>query len=77
MEQDLRREAVERAYRDHADDVYRIAYAILGDAEAAADATQDAFVRAFGHWQQWGGAGGEGSAISSISPHAAARTRRP
>jgi RNA polymerase sigma-70 factor (ECF subfamily) len=53
MEQDLRREAVERAYRDHADDVYRIAYAILGDAEAAADATQDAFVRAFGHWQQY------------------------
>ena len=53
MEQDLRREAVERAHRDHADAVYRVAYAILGDAEAAADATQETFARAFGRWHQY------------------------
>ncbi len=53
MDQDPRREAVERAYRDHADDVYRVAYAILGEAEAAADTTQETFARAFGRWQQY------------------------
>jgi RNA polymerase sigma-70 factor (ECF subfamily) len=53
MEQERRREAVERAHRDHADDVYRVAYAILGDAEAAADATQETFARAFGRWHQY------------------------
>ncbi|MGH2407668.1 MAG: RNA polymerase sigma factor [Candidatus Limnocylindrales bacterium] len=53
MEQELRREAVERAHRDHADDVYRVAYAILGDAEAAADATQETFARAFARWHQY------------------------
>ena len=53
MEQERRREAVERAHRDHADDVYRVAYAILGDAEAAADTTQETFARAFGRWHQY------------------------
>src|SRR4029077_6904056 len=45
--------AVERAYRDHADDVYRIALAILRDPEAAVDATHDTFARAFDRWHQY------------------------
>jgi RNA polymerase sigma-70 factor (ECF subfamily) len=52
-DQELRREAVDRAYRDHADDVYRVAYAILRDTEAAVDATHDTFARAFERWDQY------------------------
>jgi RNA polymerase sigma-70 factor (ECF subfamily) len=48
-----RRQAVELAYRDHADDVYRIALAILRDPDAAVDATHDAFARAFERWEQY------------------------
>nr|MBA2373309.1 sigma-70 family RNA polymerase sigma factor [Chloroflexota bacterium] len=49
----LRSQAVERAYRDHADDVYRVALAILRDPEAAVDATHDTFARAFERWDQY------------------------
>jgi RNA polymerase sigma-70 factor, ECF subfamily len=52
-EQDQRRDAVDRAYRDHADDVYRVAFAILRDTEAAVDATHDTFARAFERWDQY------------------------
>jgi RNA polymerase sigma-70 factor, ECF subfamily len=52
-DQDLRWQAVERAYRDHADDVYRVAFAILRDADAAVDATHDTFARAFDRWHQY------------------------
>ena len=53
MEDDLRRSAVDRAYRDHADHVYRIAYAIVRDQEAARDVTHDAFARAYERWEQY------------------------
>jgi RNA polymerase sigma-70 factor, ECF subfamily len=53
MELELRRQAVERVYRDHADDVYRVAYAIVRDADVAMDATQEAFARAFERWEQY------------------------
>src|SRR5437867_6027934 len=53
MEAQARQSAVERAYRDQADDVFRVAYAILGDAEAASDATHEAFARAFERWEQY------------------------
>lgn len=53
MDQDLRRQAVDRAYRDHADDVYRVAYAILRDPDGAVDATHDTFARAFERWEQY------------------------
>ncbi|MEP6638361.1 MAG: RNA polymerase sigma factor [Chloroflexota bacterium] len=52
-DQSLRSQAVERAYRDHADDVYRVALAILRDPEAAVDATHDTFARAFERWDQY------------------------
>jgi len=52
-DQDQRRDAVDRAYRDHADDVYRVAFAILRDTEAAVDATQDTFARAFERWDRY------------------------
>src|SRR5829696_2600445 len=52
-ERDLRWQAVEQAYRDHADDVYRVALAILRDTDAAVDATQDTFARAFDRWDQY------------------------
>ena len=52
-ERDHRWQAVERAYRDHADDVYRVAFSILRDADAAVDATHDTFARAFDHWHQY------------------------
>jgi len=50
---DLRWRAVEQAYRDHADDVYRVALAILRDPDAAVDATHDTFARAFDRWEQY------------------------
>jgi RNA polymerase sigma-70 factor (ECF subfamily) len=52
-DQDRRRDAVDRAYREHADDVYRVAFAILRDTEAAVDATHDTFARAFERWDQY------------------------
>jgi RNA polymerase sigma-70 factor (ECF subfamily) len=51
--QDERRLAVERAYRDHVDDVYRVARAILGDAEAASDVTHEAYARAYERWDRY------------------------
>ncbi len=53
IDHDLRRQSVERAYRDHADDVYRIALAILRDPDAAVDATHDTFARALERWEQY------------------------
>lgn len=53
MEVELRHQAVERAYRDHADDVYRVAFAIVRDRDAAMDVTQDVFARAFERWEQY------------------------
>ena len=52
-DRDHRWQAVERAYRDHADDVYRVAFSILRDADAAVDATHDTFARAFDRWHQY------------------------
>jgi RNA polymerase sigma-70 factor (ECF subfamily) len=52
-ERDVRHAAVERAYRDHADDLYRVAFGILRDADAAVDATHAAFARAFERWAQY------------------------
>src|SRR5215831_8173951 len=52
-DRDLRWQAVERAYREHADDVYRVALAILRDPDAAVDVTHDTFARAFDRWHQY------------------------
>ncbi len=52
-DRDLRWQAVERAYRDYADDVYRVAFAILRDPDGAIDITHDTFARAFEHWDQY------------------------
>lgn len=52
-DREIRWHAVERAYRDHADDVYRVALAILRDPDAAVDATHDTFARAFDRWHQY------------------------
>ena len=53
MEPDDRREAVGRAYREYSGDVYRVTYAILREAEIAADAMQDVFGRALEHWDEY------------------------
>ena len=53
IDQDQRRDAVDRAYREHADEVYRVAFSILRDTEAAVDATHDTFARAFERWDQY------------------------
>lgn len=53
MDADLRYRACDRAYRDHASDVYRIAFAILRDSDDAIDATHDAFARAWERWEQY------------------------
>src|SRR3954451_19522370 len=45
--------AIDQAYRDHAPDVYRVAYGILRDAAEAIDATHDAFARAWERWEQY------------------------
>lgn len=53
IDEQLRFAAIDRAYRDHADDVYRVAYAILRDPDGAMDATHDAFAQAFRRWDQY------------------------
>ena len=62
MAASYRREAViesardrgaDQAYRDHANDVYRVAYGILRDPDEALDATHDTFARAWERWEQY------------------------
>ena len=43
----------DQAYRDHANDVYRVAYGILRDPDDALDATHEAFARAWERWDQY------------------------
>jgi len=45
--------AADQAYRDHANDVYRVAYGILRDPDEAIDATHDTFARAWERWDQY------------------------
>lgn len=53
MEATIRDSAIDRAYRDHAPDVYRVAYGVLRDTDEAIDATQDTFARAWERWDQY------------------------
>jgi RNA polymerase sigma-70 factor (ECF subfamily) len=53
MERQLRDRAADQAYRDHATDVYRVAYGILRDPDEALDATHDTFARAWERWEQF------------------------
>lgn len=53
MQDSLRHRAVEAAYAAHADDVYRLAYAVLRDRDDATEATQEAFVKAFERWDRY------------------------
>jgi RNA polymerase sigma-70 factor (ECF subfamily) len=45
--------SVDAAYRDHAPEVYRVAFAILRDPDEAIDATHEAFARAWERWEQY------------------------
>ena len=53
MIESARDRAVDQAYRDHANDVYRVAYGILRDPDEALDATHDTFARAWERWDQY------------------------
>jgi RNA polymerase sigma-70 factor (ECF subfamily) len=53
MESEGRDRAADQAYRDHASDVYRVAYGILRDPDEALDATHDTFARAWERWDQY------------------------
>jgi RNA polymerase sigma-70 factor (ECF subfamily) len=53
MDASLRDRAVDQAYRDHAAEVYRVAYGVLRDPDDALDATHDAFARAWERWDQY------------------------
>lgn len=53
MQDGARHREIEAAYSTYADDVYRLAYAILHDRDDAADATQETFVRAFQRWDRY------------------------
>jgi RNA polymerase sigma-70 factor, ECF subfamily len=53
MNADPRDASCDRAYRDHANDVYRVAYGMLRDPDEALDATHDAFARAWERWDQY------------------------
>jgi RNA polymerase sigma-70 factor (ECF subfamily) len=53
MENERRDRAADQAYRDHATDVYRVAYGILRDPDEALDATHDTFARAWERWDQY------------------------
>src|SRR6185369_13563674 len=52
-ERERRDRAADQAYRDHANDVYRVAYGILRDPDEAIDATHDTFARAWERWDQY------------------------
>src|SRR5687767_10055539 len=57
--------------------LYRISRAIVGDAAEAEDVTQDAYVRAFEHLDQFSGRSRFSTWLTRIAVHeAAARTRR-
>ena len=53
MIESARDRAADQAYRDHATDVYRVAYGILRDPDEALDATHDTFARAWERWDQY------------------------
>lgn len=53
MIESARDRAADQAYRDHANDVYRVAYGILRDPDEALDATHDTFARAWERWDQY------------------------
>jgi RNA polymerase sigma-70 factor (ECF subfamily) len=53
IESERRDRAADQAYRDHATDVYRVAFGILRDPDEALDATHDAFARAWERWDQY------------------------
>ena len=53
MSESQRDRAADQAYRDHANDVYRVAYGILRDPDEALDATHDTFARAWERWDQY------------------------
>src|SRR4249920_1918081 len=75
-DRDHRWQAVERAYRDHADDVYRVAFSILRDPDAAVDATHDTFARAFDRWHQYDANRPLRAWLHGIVSHAALDTLR-
>ena len=52
-ERERRDRAADQAYRDHANDVYRVAYGILRDPDEALDAVHDTFARAWERWDQY------------------------
>jgi RNA polymerase sigma-70 factor (ECF subfamily) len=45
--------AADQAYRDHVNDVYRVAYGILRDPDDALDAVHETFARAWERWDQY------------------------
>ena len=53
MIESARDRACDQAYRDHANDVYRVAFGILRDPDEALDATHDTFARAWERWDQY------------------------
>ncbi len=53
MEASLRDQAIDQAYREHAAEVYRVAFGVLRDRDEASDATHDAFARAWERWDQY------------------------
>ena len=53
MRSDPREHAIDSAYREHAPEVYRLAFSVLRDTDEATDATQDAFARAWERWDQY------------------------
>lgn len=53
MNADLRDAACDKAYRDHANDVYRVAFGMLRDPDEALDAVHDSFARAWERWDQY------------------------
>src|SRR4051812_22266654 len=53
MNTNQRATACDQAYRDHAAEVYRVAYGILRDSDEAFDATHDSFARAWERWEQY------------------------
>ena len=71
MDATLRDRAIDQAYREHAPDVYRLAFGVLRDEDDALDATHEAFARAWERWEQYDSHRPLGAWLHGIAVHVA------
>ena len=66
----------DRLYRDHVDIMYRFAYRLCGEAEAAKDLVQETFLNAYRAYDRFRGDSQVSTWLYAIASHACLRMRR-